>query len=155
ARSPVWVGRFLDALGPSEIDELVAAGDEASLRRAVELDPRRSDAAVALAELLHRRGEDDAALEILKPTGGGFRADGLAARIRLGLVGDPEVTEAFRALDAGETERGLDLLVQVLARSPDYEAEVRRAIVSVLDGLGFGHPLVAELRPRVTEASTR
>ncbi|MEA2354347.1 MAG: putative thioredoxin [Solirubrobacteraceae bacterium] len=149
ARSPAWVTRFLDALEPSEVDDLVAAGDEASLRRAVELDPRRADAAVPLAELLHRRGDDAEALGVLKPAGGSFRADGLAARIRLAPAGDADLGEAFAALDAGETERALDLLLKVLARAPDYRAEVRRAAVSVLDSLGFGHPLVGELRRRV------
>ena len=38
------------------------SGDEASLRRALELEPGRADAAVPLARLLHRRGEPDEAL---------------------------------------------------------------------------------------------
>ncbi|MCA1690377.1 MAG: co-chaperone YbbN [Actinobacteria bacterium] len=152
ARSPAWIGRFLDALDPSAVDDLLAAGDEASLRRAVELDPRRADAAVPLAELLHARGDDAEALEVLKPAGGSFRADGLAARIRLAPTGDEDLAEAFAALGAGQAERGLDLLLKVLARAPDYQAEVRRAADSVLDSLGFGHPLVGELRRRVTAA---
>ncbi|MEA2297509.1 MAG: putative thioredoxin [Solirubrobacteraceae bacterium] len=168
ARPAAYVAGFLDDLAPPELEELVAAGDEASLRRAVELDRRRADAAVALAEILHRRGEDAEALAVLKPAGGGFRADGLAARIRLEAAEDSELTAAFGALDAGETERGLDLLLDVLARTGDGEdsgaggdpaagppaAEVRRAVVSVLDGLGFGHPLAAELRRRVAKPAS-
>ena len=57
AQPPANVERFFDALVPSEADALVAEGDEASLRRALELDPGRADAAVPLAGLLHRRGE--------------------------------------------------------------------------------------------------
>ena len=43
------VRAFFDALVPSEAERLVAAGDEASLRRALELEPSRADAAVPLA----------------------------------------------------------------------------------------------------------
>src|SRR3954464_13146964 len=49
---PANVERFFDGLVPSEADGLVAAGDEASLRRALELEPGNVDAKVALAEQL-------------------------------------------------------------------------------------------------------
>src|SRR5919197_6635807 len=56
AQPPQVVQRFYDSLVPSEADGLVATGDEASLRRALELEPGRADAALPLAGLLHRRG---------------------------------------------------------------------------------------------------
>ena len=87
ARAPAKVAAFFEALEPGEVDDLIAAGDEASLRAAVELDRRRTDAAVALARLLHRRGDDDGALAALAPAAGHFAADGLAARIRLAAAG--------------------------------------------------------------------
>src|SRR5215211_5961078 len=59
------VERFLDALVPSEADELVRSGGEAELRRALELEPGRADAAVPLARLLAGRGEREDALELL------------------------------------------------------------------------------------------
>src|SRR5579884_2937310 len=43
------VERFFDALVPSPADRLVAAGDEASLQKAVELDPGHAGARVGLA----------------------------------------------------------------------------------------------------------
>src|SRR5438309_1039904 len=49
AQPPQAVERFLDALLPSEVDALIARGDEDALRRAVELEPSRPDAAVPLA----------------------------------------------------------------------------------------------------------
>ena len=42
---PQAVDKFLDGLIPSEAETLAAKGDEASLRRAVELEPTRADAA--------------------------------------------------------------------------------------------------------------
>src|SRR3954453_21830929 len=62
------VERFLDALLPSEADALVETGDEAALRRALELEPRRADAAVALARLLLGRGGADEARKRGGPT---------------------------------------------------------------------------------------
>src|SRR3954453_4355528 len=62
AQPPARVKQFFDGLVPSEAELLVAAGDEASLRRAIELEPARMDAKVRLAGLLHRRGEADEAL---------------------------------------------------------------------------------------------
>ena len=47
AQPPAQVERVLRRLVPSEADALVEAGDEASLRRALELEPARADAAVA------------------------------------------------------------------------------------------------------------
>src|SRR5215207_2452849 len=51
------VERFMDRLVPSEADKLVAAGDEHSLRKALEEQPGRADAATALARMLIERGE--------------------------------------------------------------------------------------------------
>ena len=82
AQPPAAVEKFLDALLPSRADELVALGDEASLRRAVALEPSRADAVVPLAKLLLARGDQDGALVLLREVPGCFTADGLAARIR-------------------------------------------------------------------------
>jgi putative thioredoxin len=147
------VERFFDGLVPSEADALVAAGDEASLRRALELEPGRRDAALALARLLHGRGEDDAALELVEPLAGDFAAEGLAARIRLERAGEPELADAFTALDAGERERGLDALLNAISDAEDGRRDdLRRAIVGVLDELGVDHPLAREYRRRLAAA---
>src|ERR1700722_9027089 len=66
AQPPAAVNSFLDSLLPSEADGLVAQGDEESLRRAVELEPARADAAVPLARILLGRGDVDGALALLK-----------------------------------------------------------------------------------------
>src|SRR6201988_5097778 len=79
AQPPAAVDSFLDSLLPTEADQLVTLGDEESLRRAVELEPSRADAAVPLARLLHGRGDADGALAILRQVPGSFAADGLAA----------------------------------------------------------------------------
>jgi putative thioredoxin len=151
AQPPPNVQRFLDELLPSEADALVATGDEEALRQALELEPGRADAAVPLARILHERGADEEALEVLGNVSGSFAADGLAARIR--LRDDPALQEAFNDLDAGETERGLDALIAAIAANGDDRREdLRRAVVGVLDDLGVEHPLARESRRKLASA---
>jgi putative thioredoxin len=152
AQPPPAVARFLDDLLPSEADALVESGDEAALRRALELEPRRADAATALARILADRGERDEALSILANVAGSFAADGLAARLRLEEA-QPELREAFEAIDAGDTERGLDLLIAAIGAVEDgHREDLRRAVVGVLDELGVEHPLARESRRKLAAA---
>jgi putative thioredoxin len=150
-KPPPAVEAFFDKLVPSEADRLVEAGDEASLRRALELQPGRADASVALGGLLHRRGEEDAALDILNAVPRSFAAEGLASRIRLEREA-PELADAFRALDDGETQRGLDLLLEALPNADGRKDDIRRVVVGVLDELGVEHPLSRETRRRLAAA---
>jgi len=146
------VERFLDALVPSEADELVRGGDEAGLRRALELEPGRADAAVPLARALAARGEREQALELLANVTGSFAADGLAARLR--LEADAELQAAFAALDGGELEQGLDSLIGAIPATADPERrdDLRRSVVGVLDELGVEHPVARESRRKLAAA---
>jgi putative thioredoxin len=157
AQPPAAIERFLDGLVPSEVDALVAAGDEASLTRAVELEPNRADAAVPLARILHGRGDGDEALALLARVPGSFAGDGLAARIGLERAATASATasdysEAFAALDAGEEERALDLLLEALPSSDGAKDDVRRVIVGILDELGVEHPVSRDARRRLATA---
>lgn len=159
AQPPQAVARFLDGLIPSEADGLVAQGDEASLRQAVALEPSRADAALPLAKLLHTRGDADEALAVLEQVTGSFAADGLRARIALERAASDEddaaalpLTDAFGALDAGETERGLDLLLEALPQADGAKDDVRRVIVGVLDELGPASDLARSARRRLATA---
>jgi putative thioredoxin len=152
AQPPAVVERFLDSLLPSEADALVEAGGEAELRRALELEPTRADAAIALARILAGRGERDDALAILGEFPGSFGAEGLAARLR--LEDDEELRAAFAALDDGEQQRGLDALIAAISGSDDAgrREELRRAVVGVLDELGVEHPVARESRRKLASA---
>jgi putative thioredoxin len=153
ALPPGQVERFFDKLVPSEADALVQDGDETALRRALELEPGRADAAVPLARLLIERGERDEAEQVLSNVTGSFAADGLAARLRL-EPSDPDVAAAFQALDAGETETGLEKLIAAIAFNGDGDRreDLRRAVVGVLDELGVEHPLARESRRKLASA---
>jgi putative thioredoxin len=110
---PAKVEAFFDSLTPSRADELLAAGDELSLREAAELEPARADVAVALAEARLERGAEEEALEALASHEADFAAAGIAARIRLTRAGLG--TDAFAALDRGDREATLEALLAELA----------------------------------------
>ena len=152
AQPPPAVDRFFDALLPSEADGLVEAGDEASLRRALELEPANGAAAVALARLLRGRDEDDEALRILDNAPGHFGAEGLASRIRLERADDVDLDDVFAALDAGDRQAALDGLIAAIGSSNGHRDDLRRAVVGVLDELGVDDPLARDARRRLATA---
>ena len=155
AQPPPAVERFMGALLPSEADGLIERGDEQSLRHALELEPGRGDAAVALARLLLARGEVDEARSVLSNVAGSFAADGLAARID--LEHDPELAAlelgpAFAAIDAGNLKTALDRLLLALASADGAKEDIRRVVVGLLDELGVDDPLAREYRRRLASA---
>jgi putative thioredoxin len=149
---PPRVEEFFDTLVPSEAEELTQAGDEASLRRAVELDPSRSDARLKLARLLRERDEDDEALELLESAVGNFAAEGLAARIRREQAGEPDLSQAFAALDRGDHQEALDKLLDAFPSADGAQDDLRRIVVGILDELGVDDPLAREYRRKLAQA---
>jgi putative thioredoxin len=152
AQPPAEVKRFFDALVPTEADRLVEAGDEASLRRAIELEPARADAKVRLAGLLHKRGDSEEALQHLANAQGDFSADGLAARIRLEREDLPGVRDAFGALDGGDPMKAVDLLIEAIPEADGHKDDLRQVVVALLDAFGVDHPFARESRRRLAAA---
>ena len=156
---PAQIEAWLDALVPSPADELAAKGDEGSLRRALELDPGHRVAAAGLGKLLLARGEPDAALELLEPLRGDFRAEGLAARARLSRpngdeAGGPRLEAAFAAWDGGDFAAALESLQEAIAEATDPERRdlIRQAMVGIFAELGADHELAREHRRRLAAA---
>jgi putative thioredoxin len=143
------VERFFDDLIPSPADTLAAAGDEASLRAALDIEPGHAPAGLALARILVGRGDTDEARKLLANAPRGFQADGLAARIA--LAEDGRMTEALEALD-GDHGRALDLLLEALPDAGDARDDVRRLIVGELDQLGPTDPFARDVRRRLAAA---
>jgi putative thioredoxin len=145
------VEELFDSLAPSRADELLAKGDELSLREAAELEPRRADVAVALARARLERGAIDEAMEAVESHEGDFSAEGIAARVRLARqdIG----TEAFATLDRGHREAALDALLKELeGAGEDNREDLRRAIVGVLSELDPADPTAREYRKRLATA---
>jgi putative thioredoxin len=153
------VESFFDGLVPSRADELLAKGDELSLREAAEAEPRRADIAVALGRARLERGAEQEALEAVKGHEGDFGAAGIAARVRLQRAGIG--TDAFAALDRGEREAALDGLLAELEAgtadsdglAPDEARELlRQAVVGVLSEVDPGDPAARAYRRRLATA---
>jgi putative thioredoxin len=155
---PARIDAFLNEIVPSEADRLAESGDEESLRRALELDPRHAQAAVALGRILLSRGETDQAIETLRPFPHDFVADGLAARAELTASangsGADRLQKAFAAWDEGNPDETLEQLQAVLAdeQDPDRKDRLRRVMVAIFTELGADHPLAREHRRRLAAA---
>ena len=111
---------------PSEADQLVAQGDEASLRRALELEPGHAGAVVGLARILLDRSEPAAALELLARVPETPETRVLAAEARL----------AERHVVVDDVESLLDSLLERV-RGDD---EARQEFVDLLETLGADDP---------------
>lgn len=158
---PAQVAAFFDGLAPSEAEQLAAADDEESLRRALELDPTRADAAAKLARLLIEKDEDDQAAEILRPFEHDFLAAGILAGIELEAEegGDgvaEEVSPALAAWDAGDHEGALELLQTAIVASSDPKRTdlLRRVMVGIFTELGPESELARQHRRRLALALT-
>ena len=157
AQPPAVVESFLESLLPSPAEDLVRAGDEDSLRKALELEPGRTDAAVALARPLHARGDDDEAASVLDRVSGSFEADGLAAHIELERDGSPELSEGLSMIDRGEPQAGIEALLSALeqngaAGGPVDADKVRRVIVGLLTEIGQETEAARRYRRRLSAA---
>ena len=135
------VAEFVSRLAPgeTEVDRLVAAGDEESLRKALEEDPDHEGAVVALAELLANRGDGEEALNVLARIPETAETRRVAAIARLG-------DEASTASSNGEVESKLDSLLE---RVKDDEA-ARQEFVDLLEVLGPDDPRTNHYRKVLT-----
>jgi putative thioredoxin len=157
AIGPAQIEQFLDGFVPSAADKLAVAGDEGSLRKALELDPRNAAAAVKLGRILLGRGDHAEAFELLDPFRGDFAAEGLAARAHLsdalqdGQSGGDVLTRSFAAWDDDDPETALDGLQEALAAAEDPERRdlLRRVMVAIFTELGADDPLAREHRRRL------
>jgi putative thioredoxin len=150
ALPPARVELFFDGLVPSEAERLTDAGDEASLRKALELEPGRRDASVKLARLLYDNGDADAALELVGEIEGDFAAEGLAARIR--LEREPGYEAAFKLLDEGKREEALDALIAAIPSADGAKDDIRRAVVGILSEYEPGDATAKDYRLRLSSA---
>jgi len=145
------VEELFDSLAPSRADELLAKGDELSLREAAELEPRRADIGVALAKARLERGAEEEALEAVESHEGDFTAEGIAARVRLAKQGVG--AEAFATLDRGHREAALDaLLGELEGADDDTREDLRRALIGILSELDTADPTAREYRKRLAAA---
>jgi putative thioredoxin len=132
------VQQFVDALLPSEeqeaVTDLIAAGDEASLRLALSMDPSNEDAIVALAEMLVAGDSAEEALALLARIPESDRTRKVAASARVGPAPDDDYDEK---------------LVALLARVKDDD-DARQQYIDLLELMGTDDPRTSEYRRRLT-----
>lgn len=129
---------FVASLMPSAEDQLVAqllaAGDEASLRRALELEPANEDVIVALASLLVEQGQADEALQLLARIPESEHTRKVAAAARLSLKPADDYDSQLTAL--------LDRV--------KGDDEARQQFVDILELMGPDDPRTAQYRRQLT-----
>jgi putative thioredoxin len=134
------VQEFVDRLAPapSEADDLVALGDEVSLRKALELEPDHPAGVAALAEVLLGRDETEEALALLARVPETAEVRRVAALARTGTgPGDVDADEITTKLDA------------LLDRVKTDDA-ARQEFVDLLEVLGPDDPRTADYRKALT-----
>jgi putative thioredoxin len=136
AQVTAFVQRLAPA--PSEADTLVAAGDEGSLRKALELEPDHAGAIEALARLLVDRNEAPEALALMERVPETEATRALAAEARLREAGVD-----VSGTDGGEGIEGK--LDELLERVRDDDA-ARQEFVDLLETMGPDDPRTSEYR---------
>src|ERR1700678_1382259 len=129
-----FVQKLLPAL--SEADTLVDAGDEASLRRALELEAGHQQATEGLARILIDRGEAAEALAVLA------RVPGTAAGAR--LAAEARLVESGVNVAADDAE--LDARLNALLERVREDDAARQEFVDLLETLGAEDPRTSSFR---------
>ena len=138
AQSEHVVEQFIKNLLPEtsvvDVKDLLAKGDEVSLRKALEQEPKNEAVVVALAELLVARNDCIAALEILKQIPETDRVRTVVAAARLAFV---PVDDFGKQLD--------DLLVRVKT-----DEEAKQQYLEILQTMGPNDPRTGDYRKKLT-----
>ena len=139
AQGEAQVREFVQRLAPapaeSEVDTLVAIGDEESLVAALKIEPDNPAAVTALAQLLVEQGEVDTGLELLERIPESAETRRITAMARTGGLGDD--IEATLA----------ELLITVKT-----DDEARQKFIDLLEVLGPEDPRSALWRRKLSTA---
>jgi putative thioredoxin len=132
------IEEFVQGLMPTEeaqaVEALIAAGDEASLRQALEIEPGNEDVIVALGEILVEQGVTDEVLALLARIPESERTRKVAAAARL----------AARPVDDYDAQ-----LTELLDRVKGDD-EARQQYVDILELMGPDDPRTAPYRKKLT-----
>jgi putative thioredoxin len=136
------VRQWLESLAPplSEADKLVAAGDEASLRRALALDPGHPVGVTTLAELLVDNGDDSS------------KDEALALLARIPESPDTRRIAALARTGAAVPADGMESKLDALLAQVKDDEDARQQFVDLLEVMGADDPRTAQYRRRLTSA---
>ena len=134
-----FVRRLVPEAPPTELERLLASGDEASLRAALEIDADHEQALLALAELLIGDGRADEAATLLDRVPENPEVRRLRALIRLDADGDTSASQS-------DVEAELEALLTKVK----FDEEARGRFVDLLELLGPDDPRTADWRKRLS-----
>jgi putative thioredoxin len=129
-----FVSRLMPTDEENQLRALLAAGDEPSLRLALQSDPGNEDAIVALADLLVDRGDGDEALALLERIPETDRTRHVKARARVHIAPDDDYDAKLNEL---------------LERVRDDD-DARQEFVDILELMGPDDPRTAPYRKQLT-----
>ena len=138
-----FVQRLVPPSAATEVEQLVAAGDEASLRAALEIAPDDEPAVTALAELLIERGASAEAEDLLEHVGESPDVRRLKALIRLHQASSG---------DSRGDRRDVELELAALLLKVKSDDASRQRFVDLLELLGSDDPRTASWRKRLSSA---
>lgn len=131
-----FVNGLVGAGVPTEVDLLREQGDEASLRKALELEPDNPEVIVDLAELLAGEDRGEEALDLLEKIPETPETRRIAAYVRSGsnITSDVQIEERLEQL-------------LLIVKADD---EARQEFVDLLELLGPEDPRTSQWRKRLT-----
>ena len=139
AQGEAQVREFVQRLAPapvqSEVDTLVAIGDEESLVAALKIEPDNPAAVTALAQLLVEQGEVDTGLELLERIAESAETRRITAMARTGGLGDD-----------------IEATLAELLSTVKTDDEARQKFIDLLEVLGPEDPRSALWRRKLSTA---
>ena len=129
---------FVDGLLPSQdeqaLEQLIAAGDEASLRLALQEEPANEEAIGALGELLVADGRPEEALALIERIPDNDRTRKIAATARIGEAPNDDY----------------DVELTALLDSVKADDDARQKFVDILELMGADDPRTSDYRRKLT-----
>lgn len=142
ARPEAEVRAWLNAVAPAptEVDQLVAAGDEASLRQALALEPANSTVIISLATLLVDKEDDPG------------RKEALQLLERLPETADVRYLQALARVgdEAGNGTTAVTAKLDALLERVKEDPAARQEYLDLLEIMGPDDPRVATYRKALT-----
>lgn len=139
AQGEAAVRDFVDKLVPApeltEVERLVEAGDEASLRAALQIEPENEAATLALAGLLIDDDRTEDAVELLER-----------------IPATPEVRRLLALVRIGSPDGDVETELAGLLGSVKHDEDARQRFVDLLEVLGPEDPRTAAWRKRLSAA---
>lgn len=133
-----FIRRLLPSEEESQIDLLVAAGDEASLRSALELQPDHAEAVLALAELLVLDDRVEEGLSLLERIPESSESRRIAA--------------AARTADSSGQSDEVDAELETLLTQVKVDDAARQRFVDLLEVMSPDDPRTSEWRRKLSTA---